>query len=347
MRIGLLGFPQSGRTTLFEALSGGHAREGVASVPIPDPRLETLARLAGAKKVVPAALEWHDDLPEWYPDKPETVRQPLSLARQMDALVLVLRAFESPYAPYFTSIDPLRDLQFWLDEFVLSDLQVIENRLERLKKLRQSHKESPLDAMEAMVLERMHAYLHQHGTLRPFEIPQDLMGRMRGYGFLTRKPMVVVLNHNESQLGSAVPFLAEVQNRSGWEVVALCAPFERDLTQVAESERAEFLQMVGLDAPRLPTLIRTVYDQLHLQVFYTIGDDTRAWLVPIGATALEAAGVIHSDLARGFIRAEVCHADTVIALGGWTNAQKAHKVRLEGKDYPLRDGDVVHVRFNI
>ncbi|CUU01222.1 MAG: DUF933 domain-containing protein [Fimbriimonadales bacterium] len=347
MKVGLLGFPQSGCTTLFEALSGGQAREGVASVPIPDPRLDALARLAGAKKVVPAALEWHDDLPPWYPDKPETVRQTLSVARQMDALVLVLRAFESPYAPYHAPVDPIRDLQFWLDEFALSDLQVIENRLERLKKLFQSHKESALDKAEAVVLERMAAQIHERGTLEGVEIPRELEGRMRGYGLLTRKPRVIVLNLNESALGNEAALLEPLQKLTDLPIVPLSATFERDLIPLPENERAEFLQMVGLDAPRLPTLVQTVYQQLHVQVFYTVGADTRAWLLPVGGTALDAAGVIHSDIARGFIRAEVCHADEVIAAGGWQNAHKAHKVRMEGKDYCMRDGDVIHVRFNV
>jgi ribosome-binding ATPase YchF (GTP1/OBG family) len=347
MKVGLLGFPQSGCTTLFEALSGGQAREGVASVPIPDPRLDALARLAGAKKVVPAALEWHDDLPPWYPDKPETVRQTLSVARQMDALVLVLRAFESPYAPYHAPVDPIRDLQFWLDEFALSDLQVIENRLERLKKLFQSHKESALDKAEAVVLERMAAQIHETGVSEGVEIPKELEGRMRGYGLLTRKPCVIALNLNESALGNESAVLEPLQKLTQLPMVSLCATFERDLTLLPEGERAEFLQMVGLETPRLPTLVQAVYRQLHVQVFYTVGADTRAWLLPIGGTALDAAGVIHSDIARGFIRAEVCHADEVIAAGGWHNAQKTHKVRLEGKDYPMRDGDVIHVRFNL
>lgn len=349
MKVGLLGFPQSGCTTLFEALSEGHAHEGVASVPIPDTRLERLAQLANAKKVVPASFEWHDDLPEWYPDKPETVRQTLSVARQLDALVVVLRAFDSPYAPYHTTVDPMRDMRFWIDEFVLSDLQVIENRIERLKKLLQSHKESALDKVELALLEKMADHLHHNATLRALEIPKELEGRMRGYGFLTRKPTVLVLNVNESELNndSFSPYLTEIRALIDLPIVVLSALFERDLSTLPETERTEFLEMVGLESPRLPLLVRQVYEQAHLQVFYTVGADTRAWLLPRGGTALDAAGVIHSDLARGFIRAEVCHADEAIALGGWHQAQKANKVHLVGKDYLVKDGDVIHVRFNV
>jgi hypothetical protein len=173
MKVALMGFPLSGRTTLFDALSGGHARDGIASIPIPDPRFEALARQAGAKKITPAAFEWRDDLPDFNPDKPETARQPLSLARQSDALVCVLRAFDSPYAPYHAPIDPARDLRFWLDEFVLSDLQVIENRLERLTKLFQSHKESAADRAEHALLSQMHAALSAGESLAAFEIPSD------------------------------------------------------------------------------------------------------------------------------------------------------------------------------
>lgn len=352
MKVALIGFPLSGRTTLFEALSGGHAREGVASIPIPDPRFEALARQAGAKKITPAAFEWRDDLPDFNPEKPETVRQPLSLARQSDALVCVLRAFDSPYAPYHAPIDPVRDLRFWLDEFTLSDLQVIENRLERLTKLFQSHKESAADRAEHALLERMHRALHGGESLRAFEIPPEMEPRLRGFGFLSRKPMVVVANISERVLGNEAQSemlqqLHAVCAAHGLPLVSLCATFERDLRALSEAEQAEFLQMMGVAESALPRLVRLVYEQLHLQVFYTIGDDSRAWLMRKGGTALDAAATIHSDLARGFIRAEVCHADEVLAAGGWKAAQKANKVQLVGKDYLMRDGEVIYVRFNV
>lgn len=352
MKIALLGFPLSGRTTLFDALSGGHARDGIASIPIPDPRFEQLAQQAGAKKTTPAAFEWRDDLPDFNPDKPETARQPLSLARQSDALVCVLRAFDSPYAPYHAPIDPARDLRFWLDEFVLSDLQVIENRLERLTKLFQSHKESAADRAEHALLTQMHRVLSTGESLKDFEIPSDMETRLRGFGFLTRKPMVVVANIGESLLGSesSAEMLTALQalcTAHHLPLMSLCATFERDLHQLPESEQAEFLTLMGVAEPALPRLVRLVYEQLNLQVFYTIGDDSRAWLLPRGGTAFDAAATIHSDLARGFIRAEVCHADEVLAAGGWKAAQKAGKVQLVGKEYRMRDGEVIYVRFNV
>ena len=351
MRIALLGFPLSGRTTLFDALSGGHAREGVASIPIPDPRFEQLAHQAGARKRTPAALEWHD-LPDFNPDKPETARQLLSLARQNDALVCVLRAFDSPYAPYHAPIDPARDLRFWLDEFVLSDLQVIENRIERLTKLFQSHKESAADRAEHALLCQMHRALSVGELLQAFEVPHELEARLRGFGFLTRKPMVVVANIGESLLGNEAQseMLASLQalcDAHGLPLMSLCATFERDLRQLPEAEQAEFLQIMGVSEPALPRLVRLVYEQLRLQVFYTISDEARAWLLPKGSTALDAAATIHSDLARGFIRAEVCPADEVLAAGGWKAAHKAGKVQLVGKDYAMRDGEVIYVRFNV
>ncbi|MCS7208198.1 MAG: DUF933 domain-containing protein [Fimbriimonadales bacterium] len=352
MKVALIGFPLSGRTTLFEALSGGHAREGVASIPIPDARLEQLAQLAGAKKVTPAALEWRDDLPDFNPEKPETARQPLSVARQSDALVCVLRAFDSPYAPYHAPIDPTRDLNFWLDEFVLSDLQVIENRLERLTKLFQSHKESAADRAEHALLERMHRVLSAGESLREFEVPRELEPRLRGFGFLTRKPMVVVANVGERVLGDEarsemLQRLSALCAARALPLVSLCATFERDLRHLPEAEQAEFLQMMGVAEPALPRLVRTVYEQLRLQVFYTMSDELRAWLLPQGGTALDAAATIHSDIARGFIRAEVCPADEVVAAGGWKAAHKANKVQVVGKEYVMRDGDVIYVRFNV
>ncbi|GIV07259.1 MAG: ribosome-binding ATPase YchF [Fimbriimonadales bacterium] len=352
MKIALIGVPLSGRTTLFDALSEGRARDGVASVPIPDPRFEALAQQAGAKKIIPAAFEWRDDLPDFNPEKPETVRQPLSLARQSNALVCVLRAFDSPYAPYHAPIDPTRDLNFWLDEFTLSDLQVIENRLERLAKLFQSHKESAADRAEHALLERMHRLVNAGESLGAVDIPHDLAPRMRGFGFLSRKPTVVVANINESMLGEEtqsdlVQRLQVVCAEHALPLITLCATFERDLRPLPAAEQAEFLQMMGVVEPALPKLVRAVYERLNLQTFYTIGDDSRAWLLPKGGTALDAAATIHSDLARGFIRAEVCHADEVLAAGGWKAAQKANKVQLVGKDYVMRDGEVVYVRFNV
>jgi hypothetical protein len=219
----------------------------------------------------PLAFEWRDDLPDFNPDKPETARQPLSLARQSDALVCVLRAFDSPYAPYHAPIDPARDLRFWLDEFVLSDLQVIENRLERLTKLFQSHKESAADRAEHALLSQMHAALSAGESLAAFEIPSDLEARLRGFGFLTRKPMVVVANIGESLLGDEArsEMLASLQavcDAHGLPMMSLCATFERDLRHLPESEQAEFLQMMGVAEPALPRLVRLVYEQLHLQV---------------------------------------------------------------------------------
>jgi ribosome-binding ATPase YchF (GTP1/OBG family) len=266
--------------------------------------------------------------------------------------VCVLRAFDSPYAPYHAPIDPARDLRFWLDEFVLSDLQAIENRLERLTKLFQSHKESAADRAEHALLRQMHAALGAGESLAGFQIPSELEARLRGFGFLTRKPMVVVANIGESLLGGEArsEMLASLQavcDAHGLPMMSLCATFERDLRQLPESEQAEFLQMMGVAEPALPRLVRLVYEQLHLQAFYTIGDDSRAWLLRRGGTALDAAATIHSDLARGFIRAEVCHADEVLTAGGWKAAQKAGKVQLVGKDYLMRDGEVIYVRFNV
>ncbi len=353
MKIGFIGFWQSGRTTLFDALSGGHAREGVATVPLPDPRLERLAVLEHAKKVAYAMLEWHDDLPDALPDKPDTLRAALTTARAMDALVIVLRLFDSPYAPYHATIDPARDLRHWLDEFILSDLQAIENRLERLQRLFQSHKESAGDRAEAQLLNELRAKLNRGESLRGLEVSHEMDARLRGFGLLMRKPLIAVANLAERVLGSETRLpewqpLQSLCEGADIPLIALCASFERDLHQLPEEERAPFLQMMGLSEPRLNTLIQAVYAQLGVQRFYTlVGGDVRAWLVRRGATALEAAATVHTDMAKGFIRAEVCHADEVIAVGGWHAAHRAGKVHLVGRDHPLRDGDVVQIRFNV
>ncbi len=353
MKIGILGLPLSGRTTLFEAASGGHAREGVATVPLPDPRLEQLAALEHARKVVPAALEWHDDLPDTFPDRPATVRAALTAARTMDALVCILRLFENPYAPYHAPIDPARDLRFWLDECILSDLQVIENRLERLERLFQSHKEGAGDRAESQALGELRTVLARGERPRTLAFTPEVAARLRGFGLLTLKPFVAVANLAERLLGNEASdaryrSLASLCEQAGIPLVALCAPFERELQQLPPDERSPFLQMVGLTEPRLTALVQTVYDQLGIQRFYTlVGGDVRAWLVRRGATAIEAAATIHTDMAKGFIRAEVCPADEVIAAGGWHAAHRAGKTHLVGRDHPLNDGDVIQIRFNV
>jgi len=353
MKIGLLGFMLSGRTTLFDALSQGHAREGVATVPLPDTRLEQLASLEHAKKVVPAALEWHDDLPDALPDQPTRVRVALNHARTMELLVCVVRWFDSPYAPYHAPIAPARDLRFWLDEFVLSDLQVIENRLERLTRLFQSHKESAGDRAEAQVLQELQSRLQGGESLRERHFAPEMEARLRGFGLLTRKPLVVVANLAESLLGSEESHpewqpLHTLCQQMGIPLIALSAPFERELQSLPLEERTPFLQMMGLTEPRLNLLIQAVYEQLRVQRFYTlVGGDVRAWLLRRGGTALEAAATIHTDMAKGFIRAEVCPADEVIAAGGWHAAHRAGKVQVVGRDHVLHDGDVVQIRFNV
>lgn len=351
MKIALIGFPLSGKTTLFEAISQGQSRDGIASVPVPDPRLDKIIEIAKPKKVTPVSLEWHDDIPDIVTDKPETVRTTLSAARQMDLLVCVLRLFDTPFAPYHTDIHPLRDLRFWLEECLLTDLQTVENRLERLKKLFQSRKESAADRAEAQILETMRAALSEGKPVRLLEIPEETLNKMRGFGLLSAKPMIAVANLSESLLGKPeadpLPALRALCEEQGIGLCTICATFERDLLALSPEEQEEYLEMAELESPQLPSLIRQVYDQCRLQVFYTIGEDTRAWLLSRGSSAVEAAGVIHSDLARGFIRTEVITFEDFEAHGGWDPAHKAGKMRLEGREYIVKDGDALHIRFKV
>jgi ribosome-binding ATPase YchF (GTP1/OBG family) len=353
MKIALIGFPLSGKTTLFHTLCEGHAHEGYASVPVPDARLERIIELAKPKKVTPTAMEWHDDLPELIPDKPETVRGTLTVARQLECLVCVLRLFDTPYAPYHADISPLRDLRFWMEECLLTDLQTVENRLGRLGKLFKIHKESAADRAEAQVLERMKVVLETGTPLRELEdLPNDMAMRMRGFELLSAKPVVALVNVSESLLGQedsseAYQELKPFCEAHSISLFSLCIPFERDLLELEPSERTEYLQMMSMSEPRLPAFVRCVYDQFEVNRFYTVGNDTRAWLLPKGGTAQEAAGIIHSDLARGFIRAEVCHFEDFVACGGWDAAHKAGKTRLEGREYRVQDGDVINIRFNV
>lgn len=354
MKIGLIGFPFSGKTTLFTALSAGHSHEGVASVPLPDPRLETLVALVHPKKVTPVHLEWHDDLPDLKPGSSSGVKETMSAACKMEVLLLVLRLFDSPFAPYHAAIDPVRDLRFWLEESILYDLQRVENRLERLGKLFQSHKETAADRAEAFLLDQVKESLQAGIPIRQLELASEARTRLSGFELLSTRPLIVLANLSESRLGQQEqdPLFQALQlqcEASQLPLFSLCATFERDLLTLPPEEHVEFLSMVGLEKPLVPELMRFVFDQLRLLIFYTVvGEETRAWLLPREeATALKAAHTIHSDMARGFIRAEVCHFEDFVEAGGWQEAHHAGKTRLEGREYHLRDGDILQIRFKV
>ena len=259
----------------------------------------------------------------------------------MDALAQVVRCFDEGYGPP----DPRRELETVALEMALADLQIVENRLERLQGDRQ--KKGRVDnPLEPDLLERFRSQLEADRPLRELELNPDEARIGSGFAFLTRKPLIVVLNLEE---GAEVPadLLATIR-ASGAQVIALCAKVEEELAELSPQEQSEFLAGLGLDEPALHRMIRAAYGALDLQSFFTYGEDEcRAWAVRKGMLAPQAAGVIHSDMERGFIRAEVCAYDDLMAAGDMAAARAAGKVRLEGKSYQVQDGDILTIRFSV
>src|SRR5712691_6501644 len=317
--VGLVGVPYSGKSTLFTALTrtgaaGGRANQAV--VPVPDPRLAVLAGLERSRKVVAAQVRFVD-VPGG------TSAQALAALRQPDALCVVVRAFGA------SEQDPARDL---------ADLAVAESALENARR-RMKGRASREGSDEVMILERALQVLSEERLLRGEALDAAELRLLRGLAPLTLKPWIVVANLGE---GSAIPEGLPA------ETVGVSAELEAETAGMPQDEARALLAEFGVDEPGLDAVISACYRALDLVTFLTTGEDeTRAWEVRRGATAAEAAGVIHSDLQRGFIRAEVIHYDDLVAAGGWDAAKSKGNLRVEGKDYVVREGDVLHVRFAV
>lgn len=372
MQIGIVGAKYTGKTTLFQAVTGlrggngGRGQPQRAVAEVPDPRLDRLSALFQPRRTVRAQIEWVDvpglalgggalngpapdgggaaragGGPSGSADEaaPAAVRV-LEHARRVDALVQVVRCFEDGAGP----AAPAGELDDFAAELVLADLQVVENRLERLAKERQKGVQSGA-AIELAVLERARAWLEEGRPLRELDLTAEQRRAVAGFSFLSLKPLIVVLNGPESGVS---PELVAAARARGGEVLDLCAKLEDEIAQLPAEDRGEFLEHLGIGEPALGRMIRAAYGALGLQSFFTVGEDEcRAWTVRQRALAPEAAGVIHSDLERGFIRAEVCAYETLVAAGSLGAAKKANQVRLEGKGYEVQDGDVVSIRFSV
>jgi GTP-binding protein YchF len=270
----------------------------------------------------------------------------LNQLSQMDGFVHVVRCFEDPSVPHPAgSVDAGRDIVSMDSELLLNDLIAVERKLERLAEERRKGggREKAVIERELGLFERLHQTLAAEQPLRGLEINPEEEKILSGFGFLTRKPVLVLLNLGEGQ--SAPPLAIQ---QPGVEVVALQGKLEMDIAQLDMQEARYFMAEYGIEELGLNRVIHLSYDLLGLQSFFTVGDDeVRAWTVRRGASALEAAGTIHSDLAKGFIRAEVVAYEDLIALGGLAEARGKGKLRLEGKEYPVKDGEIVHIRFNV
>ncbi len=355
MKTAIIGLPMVGKTSLFTILTGVHeaarlgsmeARLGVATVP--DERVEALAEVFRPPKVTHATMEYLD-----FPSiSKEALREPKYLAgmRLADALAHVLRAFEDDTVPHERgTVDPVRDLNDVETELVLSDLVMVEKRLERLEKDRKKIKSAELDH-EYELLEKARAALEDNRPLRALELDAEGEKRLRGFGFLSQKPMLYVLNLGERDAPRLHQIEEEFRRRHlaghrRTEVTAICGKIEAELAELDPADAAEFMRGYGLPESGLRRLIQAGYRLLGLISFLTAGDtEVRAWTVPAGTTAIKAAGTIHTDFEKKFIRAEVASWKALVDAGGYAGAREKGLLRLEGRDYVVQDGDVLLIR---
>ena len=361
MEIGIVGLPLSGKTTLFNLLTRSHAETGFSSgrkkvnlglSRVPDLRVDRLAEIWKPKKTTYATIQYVDVAGvEKGSGKEGLAGEALTSLKNTDALLVVVRAFDSEQVPHPEgSIDPLRDLELLQAEFLLSDLIIIENRLQRLAKQLKGKAERALE-LEQTVLQRCQECLEEERPLRLLEFSADEARCIRGFQFLTRKPLVIAVNLGEDDLGRAGEFVDAIEQRWGSPTVAtiyLSATIEQEISELSAEDAASFLEDLGIDSSATDRIIRSSYQLLGLLSFFTMGEDEcRAWTVVTGATAPQAAGVIHSDLERGFIRAEVVHYDDFVAAGSQAACREQGLLRLEGKDYRVKDGDILNIRFNV
>lgn len=360
MKTGIIGLPQAGKTSLFKILTKAKVDERAYSNPreahlgiarVPDDRLDRLAALYSPKKTVYATVEYADVAAIGQEALKETAF--LASLRQVDALIHVLRVFEDESVPLLQPIDPLRDIRNVDFDLVFSDLTQVEKRLERLEKDLKKMRTAELEKENAL-LQRCKVQLEAEKPLREMEMSADEKKLIRGFMFLSQKPILYVLNISESttlgtDLEAAVAKygLTEYASRPNAGATAICGKVEAELAEMPDEEASEFLASYGLTESGLRRLIRKSYELLGLIAFFTVGEDEcRAWTIPVHARAQEAAGAIHSDLEKHFIRAETIHWDTLLAAGSEAVARSQGTLRLEGKDYQVQDGDVLHIRHS-
>ncbi len=358
MRLGIIGLPNSGKTTIFNALTRQNLPTGAATsgqfevhtavVNVPDARVDRLKAMYNPRKTIYATVTYADigGLDKGISEGGLKGQFRNELA-QADGFVHVVRAFDDPTVPHpYVDIDPQRDVEIIDSEFLLSDLVTVEKRVERLQadlRVRGKMVDKAVPA-ELELMERFKAHLEAERPLFELDITPEQEKSIRGYGFLTIKPVLVVLNQGDE--AKDVDSLLRY-NRAGSRVVSLQGKIEAELAQLPPDDAALFMQEYGITELSAARVIRLSYDLLAIQSFFTVGEDeVRAWSVPIGATAPEAAGAIHSDLQKGFIRAEVMAYDDLIAAGSEAALKSIGKFRLEGKEYVVKDGDIVHIRHN-
>ena len=346
MKVGLVGFAGSGKTTVFNTMTGldvpvgfgGDVRLGI--VKVPDQRIDKLSEIFSPKKTTYAEISFCDIPGEHGAEKKGLSRNALQQIRDQEALCLVLRDFENPALE--GDPDPLADLEAFHIECLFADLEIVERRLTRARK-------EGADAQEQSAFEKMNATLEDDRPLRSLS-PEDLnRDYLKGYALLTDRPLLVALNRGEADASKGLPdVLATRLTELHAAGMVLSASVEADIAGMDAEDQAAFLEDLGLAESALARFIRTAYGLLDLISFFTVGDDeVRAWTIRRGTRARRAAGRIHSDLERGFIRAEVTPYDVFMEYGSEQAVKEAGRLQVEGKDYAISDGDIMHVRFNV
>jgi GTP-binding protein YchF len=365
-KFGFVGLPNAGKSSLYNALSGGKALAApyafatkdpnVGMAKVPDERLDRLAAMSNSKNVVPAAVQFVDigGLVEGASTGEGLGNKFLANIRESDAIVFVLRAFADDDVPGLS--DPLEHLRIVETELALADLETVENQIDKRRK---AAKQDRLIAKEVEALGAALAFLAEGTPIYRSDLPPSDRELIRSYFLLTNKPVLAIVNVSEDDLDNidekVAPVVAEFGHlasaasaEGGIEVIGMCVQLEAEAAQLDADERAEMLEGLGLGEGALPRFLNTAYRILGLRTFLTTGEkESRAWTFRAGAKAPQCAGVIHTDFERGFIRAEVIRWDELLEIGSWSKARDVGKLRVEGKDYEVVDGDVLEFRFNV
>ncbi|MBM4044606.1 MAG: redox-regulated ATPase YchF [Planctomycetes bacterium] len=360
MIIGIIGLPSSGKTTVFNALTGSHKHTGgfsatatepnVAVIKVPDPRMDLLGQMHPDKRVVLATVEYLDLVGVFSESSAHSkpgAASPLAVLRQADAIAIVIRAFaDDSVAHPKGSIDPLRDLRFIQSELTLADLQVVEKRMDKLEKSVARGGMSQAEKEEFATLGVCKKALEEERPLSQAPLHEADRKRLAGFCLFADKPRIIVLNIGENQIGDES--VSKPLVGAGDEVIALCAKLEMEIFELDEADRKDFIKDMGIGTPASEKLIQSSYRILNLASFFTIGkDEVRAWTIHRGDPAVTAAAKVHTDMARGFIRAEVVAFDDLKTLGSMKDVKAKGRLRLEGKDYVVKDGDVIQFRFSV
>jgi len=365
LEIGIIGLPRSGKTTVFNAVTRGRARVGLAGsgarpnigvAKVPDPRLDRLNEIFQRRKTTPAEVTYFDTpgAPEGLGGKQGIAGPFLNSLQRADALLHVVRAFDDPSVPPEAGgVEPARDIASMDLELLFSDMALLERRLERLalEVTRGKPQEREAAQKERAVLAKVKERLEAGEPARAQGLDPQAMAVLGNFQLLTAKPLIVVLNIGEGQLPGAAKIEGELAARlkgPGLAGTALCGKLEAELAQMDEADEREFRQSMGIPESGLARMVRLSYEVLGLISFFTVGEDeVRAWTIVRGTPAVKAAGKVHSDMERGFVRAEVVTYEDLVACGGLAEARKRGVLRAEGKSYPIKDGDIVHVLFSV